>query len=65
MHEGQTIITDERGVSLSVARLNQWCTQCVGASFAELLWPLVENALDVLPDLPFMLGEVNGCINYS
>jgi len=39
MHEMQTIVTDVRGGSLSVARLNNvWCIRAV---FVKLLWLFV------------------------
>jgi len=45
MHEMQTVVTDVRGVCLSVTRLNSAahtvCAGSFGAAFAKLLWPLV------------------------
>jgi len=71
MHEMQTIVTDVRGVCLSVClyvtRLNSVARAvCVGsfdAAFAKLLWPLVGvwprtvGETSVLPCEPMWLGN--------
>jgi len=43
MHEMQTIVTDVRGVCLSVcpSGSSTACVCCIRAAFAKLLWPLV------------------------
>jgi len=50
MHEMQTIVTDVRGVCLSVclsvchaAQLSFTVRESIGAAFAKLLWPLVNQ----------------------